>query len=134
MENASKALLIAGEILIGMLVVSIIILMYISYRDFASSYSESLATTEIRKFNTNFTKFEGRTDISIGEIVSLYNFIENYNKGKEEATIDIKINGIELTAGTEIENIKKYSDDNFRVNIIKYNEDSGLVQLISFTG
>lgn len=88
MENATKALLIAGGILISMLVLTIGIYLFVSFRDAGSSYEQTMETTEIQKFNVNFTKFEGRKDITIQEIVSIVNFAKQY---KEQTDIDILI-------------------------------------------
>ena len=88
MENASKALLMAGGILVAMLILSIGIYLFASYRDIGITYEQSLSAVEIEKFNSNFTKFEGRDDITIQEIVTLVNFAKQY---KEQTEIDIQV-------------------------------------------
>lgn len=80
MENASKALLISGGVLIGMLVISIGVYLFATYSGIGSSYEQTMQTTEIQKFNSNFTKFEGRTDITTYEIATLINFIKQHQE------------------------------------------------------
>ena len=80
MENASKALLISGGILVAMLVISIGVYLFASYSDVGSSYEQTMEATEIQKFNVNFTKFEGRDDITIHEILTLANFAKQYEE------------------------------------------------------
>ena len=88
MENASKALLISGGILIAMLVISIGVYLFATYSDVGSSYEQRMQITEIQKFNSNFTKFEGRTDIPIHEIITIANFAK---QSEEQLGIDIKV-------------------------------------------
>jgi len=88
MENASKALIIAGGILISILVISIGVYLFASYGNIGSSYDKNMKTIEIQKFNSNFIKFEGRKDITIQEIVTVVNFAKQY---KEETEIDVKV-------------------------------------------
>ena len=78
MENAAKALLISGGILIAMLIISIAVFLFSNYSDIGNSYDKKTQAIEIQKFNTKFTAFEGRKDITIQEIVSLINFVEQY--------------------------------------------------------
>ncbi len=84
MENASQALIIAGGILIAMLILSIGVFLFMSYNALGESFEQTMSATEIQKFNENFLKFEGRSDISIQEIVTLANFAKEYNEGKED--------------------------------------------------
>ena len=82
MENATKALLMAGGVLIAILIISIAVFLFTTYGSLGQSYEQTLSKTEIQKFNGNFTKFEGREDISIQEIVTLTNFVRDYNIDK----------------------------------------------------
>ena len=80
MENASEALIIAGTILIAMIVLSIGVYLVVNYAQVGESYDQTRVETEITKFNTNFTVFEGRTDIKAQEIVTLWNLAKEYEK------------------------------------------------------
>ena len=149
MENASKALLISGGVLIAILVISIGVYLFTSYSDIGSSYEQNMSTAEIQKFNVNFTKFEGRDDITIHEIVTLVNFAKQY---KEQTGIHVSItmpgkgdliNWLNnfATQGLEDEKIieeliknnldKKFECLNENDNDIKY-DNYGKVKQISF--
>ena len=54
MENASKALIIAGEILIGVLILSLASYIVIQFGNFSRNMNEQISATEIRTFNVNF--------------------------------------------------------------------------------
>lgn len=99
MENASKALLIAGGILIAMLVLSIGVILITSFNGIGSSYDQTLSAQQIQKFNSRFIKFEERQDITMQEIVSLVNYVKDYNLENET---DIEVNvGVYNYAGLE---------------------------------
>ena len=145
MENASKALMIVAGILIAILVISIGIYLFTDYRDMGSAYEQNLSTAEIQKFNVNFTKFEGRQDIKIQEIVTLVNFVQQYREKNEiseknDITIIIEnqrfqkstINGKKIIKDSIEDLIKVYLDESFTCVNIKYDND-GKVNEIYFS-
>ena len=132
MENASKALLIGGSILIAMLTISIGLNLFMNYRDMGSSYERNLEATEIQKFNVNFTKFEERQDITIQEIVSLANFVREYN-ADNETEITVFLNSDNLADNENlIDIVKEKNKQLFKTSSIRYNSESGLVENITF--
>ena len=88
MENASKALLMAGGGLIAMLMIAVAVFLFNTYSNMAPSYEKKISEGEVKKFNSNFTKFEGRTDITVQEIISIINFVKQY---QEETEIEVKV-------------------------------------------
>ena len=118
MENASKALLIAGGILIAILIVTVAVYLFANYSSIGESYGQTLQTTEIQKFNENFTRYEGREDITIQEIITLYNYVEEY---KEKTGAEITISGIEgLDLDNPAEAITNNQGELFSVTINNY--------------
>lgn len=98
MENASKALIIAGEILIGVLILSLASYMIIQFGNFSKNMNEQMSATEIRTFNVKFTNFSERANISMQEIATIVNFAKqsnnNYNaKPGDSYYVDVKIDG-----------------------------------------
>ena len=98
MENASKALIIAGEILIGILILSLASYMIIQFGNFSKNMNEQMSATEIRSFNVKFTNFSGRSNISMQEIATIVNFAKQsnnkYNVSPGDAYyVDVKIDG-----------------------------------------
>lgn len=59
MENASKALIIAGAILLSILLISLGIMIFSQAQDTVSSSGMSQA--EVQSFNSKFTKYEGNS-------------------------------------------------------------------------
>lgn len=91
MENASKALLISGGILIAILILAISTRLFKSAASVSKSYFEKQETSEITQFNANFSKFTsaGVQDKTTGKIIKQYatiydiitlaNFAYDYN-------------------------------------------------------
>jgi len=142
MENASKALLLAGGILVSIIILSITVHLFQTYNKVGETYEKSLSVTEIEKHNNNFVKFIGRENITIQEIISVVNFTKQY---KQQTEIDIKvyIGTNDLEDDNAIDLIENYSyvtqSGNTSIkyfkceaNNIQYNEN-GTIKLIKFT-
>lgn len=57
MENASKALMIAAEVLLGVLIISGAVYLFTQSGGFASNYYDSIQQQEIQSFNAQFEKY-----------------------------------------------------------------------------
>ena len=79
MENASKALIMAGEILIALIVLGLGIGIIVTMGKFSANMNDRIAADTVAEFNSNFTKFEGRIDITAEEIASIINFAKHSN-------------------------------------------------------
>lgn len=119
MENASKALLIAGGVLIAMLVASLGVYFARNFSDQTARIYEQMESSKRTEFNQQFMAYDsaGETTLSIQDVVSIINLAKDSNK-KNELTdsmapvipeddtsmyITVKINGTL--------NIEKYSDE-----------------------
>ena len=117
MENASKALLIAGAILLAILVVSLIIYLAVSGGNFLISNTNN-DSSEIKAFNSKFTKYEGNS-VSGTDVKQL---LKDVNAVKQNTGDDISLTG--LTKSNQIQNNKNYkvtlsySDETGKVNSI----------------
>lgn len=60
MENASKALIMAGSILIGVLILSIFVYLFNTMGQYTAEAEARRAQTQVDMFNTNFTKYTGQ--------------------------------------------------------------------------
>lgn len=81
MENASKALLIAGAILLAILIISLGIIIFNQGNEIARS--NNLTEIEILQFNEKFTSFEG-TNVRGSQVNSLLNRIVQSNVANQE--------------------------------------------------
>lgn len=129
MENATKALLIAGGILIALVILTIGINLYSLFNRQSKEYAQTISNTEIQKFNSKFAGYAGRKDIRPQEVISVVNLAKEYNN-----TVTVKIGGIKVNN----KNSEKFITDNLnalytcKTNDIKY-DDEGVVKEINFT-
>ena len=90
MENASKALIIAGAILLAILIISLGILIY----NQASSVvnNNAMSQVELQNFNQQFTQYEG--DAVRGSTVrALYQAVLANNVGQDSVDRQVAITG-----------------------------------------
>ena len=81
MENASKALIMAGGILLAMLVLTIGVFLIGNIGKAAEGYVTKMNATELHKYNSNFEVFIDRTDITAQEIVSVIGIAKQKEQG-----------------------------------------------------
>ena len=78
MENASKALLIAGSILIAILLIAAGVSVYTSTQGTTDSVKTTMNATEIATFNGKFTSYVGNNK-SYAQVRSLLNLVAATN-------------------------------------------------------
>ena len=102
MENASKALLIAGGVLIAMIIASFGVYLYGVYHSHAENVMNKLTESQITEFNAKFTAFEGR-DLTTNEVISVMNLVKENNTNSYNYNNIIEINDSECkwTVGTK---------------------------------
>ena len=79
MENASKALLMAAGLLIGLLILSLAVYLFASFGSASAEAHRQNAENQINQFNAQFTAYEGRTDLTIHDIVTATNLAKSNN-------------------------------------------------------
>ena len=79
MENASRALIIAGAILIAIVIISILVLLYNQIAGTYSEQSESLTVEQISEYNRRFSEYNNPIGFYGSEILSLANLVDDYN-------------------------------------------------------
>lgn len=82
MENASKALIIAGAILIAILLISVGIILVNAGKDVTETGTAGMASQKIQSFNAQFTAYEGTKKGS--EIRGIFNTVNASNATDEE--------------------------------------------------
>lgn len=80
MENASKALLMAGGILIALLVIGALLLMFNQISVYQKQNSSSEKEAQIAAFNQEFAKYADEDELKGTDIISLVNKIIDFNK------------------------------------------------------
>lgn len=121
MENASKALIMAGGILIALLIIGSLVLMFTSLQDYRNSEEQSTKDTQVAKFNDQFEPYK-KDDLTLMELKSVYNKIESNNKKYPEYEIEFRI---------EIE--KKVQKNNLQFIYAKEENDGTLSDIENYS-
>lgn len=123
MENASKALIIAGAILISILLISVGVLIMNSInpmKDSAQKRSEAMAR---ESFNAQFTSYEGEQSGS--QVRAMFSAVNASNA----ANPDHQVKVVKDDGTTEIKNASGYATNKkYTIEIITY--DAGYASVI----
>lgn len=94
MENASRALLIAGTILISILIIGIFVYLFRAGGSLGETYDKKQTVEQLELYNSKFEEYTAR-DCTIMEIISLLNLAYNVNSSSRydlNEVVDIQIN------------------------------------------
>lgn len=80
MDNASKALIIAGGMLIAIMVASLFVYLFASYGSYAEDMYDRINERQITEANNEYTKYEGSDENTIYDVVSVINKAKDNNK------------------------------------------------------
>ncbi len=112
MENASKALLMAGGMLLAILILTLLIYAWNLFSNYQSSGDKLANIENTAKFNQQFTNYD-RDDVEGYELISLVNQVVDYNERKStEGKNDEKYNPITININlVNDENRQSFSKD-----------------------
>lgn len=91
MENASKALLMAGGMLIALLVIGALVLMFNQIGDYEKGNQGIKKTSEIAEFNMEFERYLDDKGITGADVISLVNKVNDYNNKAKKGGINNSI-------------------------------------------
>ncbi len=133
MENASKALLIAGGILLAMMVLALLVYMLNAMGDMQESQNTRLLTKQIEEFNKSYLAYDKTRMYGTDVITVVNNAKENNIKYSDnpEYSMDVKIYD---TTGNPI---SISYDEDFKISIfkcaeVKYNASTGRINEMIF--
>ena len=90
MENVSKALLIAAGVLIGLIVLTMLVVMYRQVTSYYTAKEKARTFEQLQEFNAQYTPYN-RKNVRGTELISLINKIINFNEQEDEIGIEIEI-------------------------------------------
>lgn len=99
MENASKALIMAGSVLIALLIIGALLLMFNNLTSYQKAGEQDTREQQVIEFNNQFETYL-RDDIRGSDMISLLNRIYDYNERKGDNSqekfqqMNIKVSGI----------------------------------------
>lgn len=145
MENASKALIMAAEILIGLLIISLAVYLFTSFGTSAAQINQRNANQQLAQFNTKYTTYSGRTDLTVYDIVTVANMAKENNTEYGEVNnyatyyeIIVRIGGqrIDTYSQTDMDELIQTNQISTKYKLqdsdIQYHEESGRIAQITF--
>lgn len=83
MENASKVLYMAAEILIALLILGLIAFLIMIFGNFSRNMNSQIQEDKVSSFNLHFFNLSERIDITAQEIASIINYAKENNDSYE---------------------------------------------------
>lgn len=80
MENASKALLIAGGVLLSILIISLGVYLFANFGGVTAQIGQNVDESQVNQFNSQFTTNVAKDNVTIYDIVSMANLATQNNK------------------------------------------------------
>lgn len=116
MENASKALIMAASVLIGIMILSLAVYLFTTFGATSAELHQQIQTDRINQFNTQFTVYQNRSDLTIYDVITVANLAKNNNEYYGLETSDDSNYYITVQLGNTY--IEKQTDDYFNSLIL----------------
>lgn len=135
MENASKALIMAASVLLGIMIISVGVTLFVTFSNFSKSTESKIEEAKIAEWNDNFLKYYGTitkiengkqvvkpVQVTMHDIISVANFAkknnEKYELTKENSGnentyyVQVKVNGVVINNRTKTyQNLEAETED-----------------------
>ena len=95
MENASKALIMAGSVLIALMIIGALMLMFGNLTSYQETDTRGTRSAQITEFNQQFETYD-RNDVRGSDLYSLLNKVIDYNRRQSSAGTGATDRGQEL--------------------------------------
>ena len=104
MENASKALLMAAEVLIAMMIVSLGVYVFYTYSQTSREIHDKKAEQQLVEFNAKYTKYVDQTTLTIYDVRTIANYAKKDNENLVDSEkIKVMFEGSNVVNKTETE-------------------------------
>lgn len=150
MENASKALLIAAGVLIGVIILSMMVYLFHVFGGYAAETQRKIDENAVSQFNDKFLRYDGLTNLTIQDVITVKNYALESNKkygnyntsmraGDNNDYIDVYYAENKATAHTSLALVLDKSDDELLQNEINngltnYNRLTCEIEVNTLTG
>lgn len=115
MENASKALLMAAGVLIGVLILTLMVYLFVDFGTISAQIHSQVAQRQVNEFNGQFTSYEGKGEITIYDVITVTNYAKENNEYYKESNLydsDYKVEvKLKSSRGTTILTSKEITVD-----------------------
>lgn len=120
MENASKALIMAASVLIGIVIASMAVYLFTSFSGSINEMQGQMEEGQLQKFNSQFTSYVGKENLTIYDVITVANLAidnNNYYDLNEKSENNFYIT-VKLKNNTELQKLTKQQlENNYLANI-----------------
>lgn len=127
MENASKALIIAGAILLAILIISLGIMIYQQASGVVNN--NSMTEVDVSTFNAKFEQYLG-ANVRGAQVNALINTVNTNNMSQDDDSKKVKLDGQTKAQNDNAKNYKTGST--YKVEVVE-NTKGGLISKIKIT-
>ncbi len=133
MENATRALVMAGGILIALIILGALLLMFNNLSSYQKNNDDSRKTSQISDFNNQFEPYN-KDNLTLMELKSVYNKIVSNNQKNPEFKIETNILSVYPNISSSFKELPEEHKQNavFKCKEIKYNNSEGRISEINF--
>lgn len=112
MENASKALIMAAGVLIGIILLSLMVYMFTNFAITSAEVHKENEQNQLNQFNSQFTSYVGKEGLTIYDVVTVANLAtesniyyeypqESGNIPKDNSYISVILNNSQLSSNNK---------------------------------
>ena len=135
MENASKALIMAGGILLAMMILALIIYVTSSMTSMQEAQEIKLAAQQLQEFNNSYLIYN-KTRMYGTDIISVTNKADEHNRRLDVSEEEYKINIIikdKTGRNMSISYESEFKTTIFKCESVEYSQITGRVNSMTFT-
>ena len=110
MENASKALIMAAGVLIGIMILTIAVYLFATFGGRSAELHKQIERDRLNQFNAQFTSYESNNEITIYDVISVANLAKQSNINNGFETIDTSANSFYVSVSVKTRNNPPYTN------------------------
>ncbi len=136
MENASKALLISGGVLIAILILTLFSYLFSKMAGSSSNIYAALEKHEKDEFNQQFINYEGKKELKVQDVATLINLSKNSkDNSKFKTEVKIMVGSTDVSSQESNNWLKDNVSSNkkYKCTSVHINSDTELVDKVELS-
>lgn len=136
MENASKALLISGGVLIAILILTLFSYLFSQMAGSSSNIYAALEKHEKDEFNQQFINYEGKKELKVQDVATLINLSKNSKENSKFKTeVKIMVGSTDVSSQESNDWLKDNVSSNkkYKCTLVHINSDTELVDKVELS-
>ena len=133
MENATRALTMAGGILIALMILGALLLMFNNLSSYQNKNDASEKDSQVAEFNNQFEPYN-KQNLTLMELKSVWNKIQSNNSKNPEYKINTNIIKVYTNIDGDFTDFPEQDKQNhvYKCTSIEYNNPNGRISAMNF--